>query len=222
MYGLEDPSSCLNKDPPSKSSFKENILIKITAFHERELKVAAVNNSRMSYLNVSLCNLRGRVHPAISDLYTYEEVRQSQYHIKMLTGDFFTYKMKAELSGGSPHCRLCSSPHQNFEGESGQYYSESISHILITCCELEDKRRKIISEITKLCSNIEYLDIHLITQNEETLTQFILDPSSLNLQSRVNISDPILPEIIKKSRNLCYAISQRRMELLKLKDSNQK
>ena len=45
MYGLDDPFHCLTKDPPTKSSFKENVLIKITAFHERELKRAALNNS---------------------------------------------------------------------------------------------------------------------------------------------------------------------------------
>ena len=173
----------------------------------------------MSYLNVSLCSLRGRVHHTISDLYTYEEVRQSRYHIKMLTGDFYTYELKAELSGGSPHCRLCSSAYQNRESETDQNYIENISHIIVICSALDDIRQKILSEITQICLNIKYLDIQSITLNEETMTQFILEPSSLNLQSRVNINDPILPEIIRKSRNLCYALSKRRMELLKLKEN---
>ena len=103
-----------------------------------------------------------------------------------------------------------------------QKYSESISHVLISCFELNDKRQKILSEILQLCSNIEYLDIHSVTENEDTLTQFILDPSSPNLESRVNINDPILPDIIRKSRNLCYVVSKRRMELLKLKENIKK
>ena len=63
----------------------------------------------------------------------------------MLTGDFDTYKLKSELSGGSPHCRMCS--YENKVGESGHKYSESIAHVLISCCEIDDKRQKILSEI---------------------------------------------------------------------------
>ena len=166
--------------------------------------------------------MHGRVQPAISNLYTYEEVRQSRYHLKMLTGDFYTYKLKAELFGGSPHCRLCSSTQQNCECKSVHKYSESISHILVSCCALDSIRQKILLEITQLCSKIKYLDLQSVTQNESSLTQFILDPSSPNLQSRVNINDQILPDIIMKSRNLCYALSQRRLELLKIKENKSK
>ena len=65
MYDIEDPLLCLSRPPPSQSDYKEYILTKITAFHEQELRSAAVNNSRRTYLNVSLSNLRGHPHHAI-------------------------------------------------------------------------------------------------------------------------------------------------------------
>ena len=34
MYSLEDPLSCLQRDPPSKSNYKETVLTKVLAFHK--------------------------------------------------------------------------------------------------------------------------------------------------------------------------------------------
>lgn len=53
MYGMEDPLSCLIRDPPSKSEYKEAVFTKILAFHEKELRNLAATNSKMNYLNVS-------------------------------------------------------------------------------------------------------------------------------------------------------------------------
>ena len=41
MYNLEDPLVCLHKDPTRKSSIKELVMTKITAFHESELRQKA-------------------------------------------------------------------------------------------------------------------------------------------------------------------------------------
>ena len=59
MYNFEDPLSSLQKEPPKKSNYKEEIMIKtkITTFHEKELKNKAQTNDLMKYLNVSLSSL---------------------------------------------------------------------------------------------------------------------------------------------------------------------
>ena len=44
QYGLEDPLKCLSRDPPKKSEYKEKVLTKITAFHEKELRQQAESN----------------------------------------------------------------------------------------------------------------------------------------------------------------------------------
>ena len=53
LYGLEDPLTCLQRDPPSRSQYKELISTKITLFFEKMLRAAAARNSLMSYLNVA-------------------------------------------------------------------------------------------------------------------------------------------------------------------------
>ena len=107
MYGLKDPLQCLSSDPPPKSIFKEQVLTKITSFHERELREAAAANSQMRYLNVSVLGLRGRLHPSITNVSTTHAVKKMRPHIKMLTGNYLTFQEKSRQSGGDPSCRLC-------------------------------------------------------------------------------------------------------------------
>ena len=110
-YELTDPLEWLRLDPPSKSTFKENILTQISAHHERGLRSLAENNSKMGYLNVSLSGLRGRHHPALANIITTYEVQKCRIHLKMLAGDFFTYEVKADQSGGSPTADAAPTPH---------------------------------------------------------------------------------------------------------------
>ena len=79
-YGLEDSLSCLKRDPTSKSTYKEMIATNITSYYE----CSAEGNDLMKYLNVSTFGLRGRRHPALSNLITTKEVKQSRPHIKFL------------------------------------------------------------------------------------------------------------------------------------------
>ena len=109
MYGLEDPLKCLQRDPPQKATFKEHILTRITAFHETELRQKAKTNSNMSFLNVSVSGLRGRRHPALSNLLTTIDAQKSRPHLKMLFKDYYKYEKHAgdQEAPQSSHCRSC-------------------------------------------------------------------------------------------------------------------
>ena len=139
-YGLEDPISCLNRDPPPKSVFKEAVKTKVSAYYEKVLRQSAAENSLMTYLNVSTIGLRGRHHPALSNLITTREVQLSRPNIKFLAGNFLTYKIKADRSGGSSRCRICLSGSD-----------ETVSHIIASCLGLSDERARILSEFENLC-----------------------------------------------------------------------
>ena len=141
-YGLDDPLECLKFDPPSKSAYKELVRTKICAYYEQNLRDLAENNSQMTYLNVSLSGLNGRHHPALSDIVTTTEVQKSRIHLKMLAGDYFTYGVKANQSGGSPQCRCCPSPSPD----------ENISHILTVSVAYVAIRNRMIPEFGKLCN----------------------------------------------------------------------
>ena len=85
------------------------VITKISAYHEQLLREAAISNSRMKYLNISLQSLRGHHHVALNNIITSYEVKKCRIHLKMLSGDYLTYSMKASHSGGSSHCRICKS-----------------------------------------------------------------------------------------------------------------
>ena len=209
LYNLEDPLSSLQKQPPAKSSYKELIITKITSFHERELKQKAEKNLLMKYMNVGLSNLRGRHHPCLANIVTSKEVKNLRPHLKFLTGDYLTYERKYEESGqGSPVCRICESE------------NESISHILSQCPAYHTIRERIFQEFSEICLFTENnLKFENIRTEPKTLTQFILDPTSFNLNERVHVSDPVVPAIFKLSRDYCMAIhnerSRRLLQLLK-------
>ena len=203
-YELEDPLVCLSKDPPSKSVYKEHILTKITAYYEKTLRLSATGNSQMNYFNVATTGLRSRLHPAVCNIITSQEVKLSRPHIKFLSGNYLTYKTKAEQSGGLTHCRICLSG-----------CDESISHVISTCQAMAVEREKLLVELKDMCCKTKnQINFTELSTNEETLCQFILDPTSLNLPVRVSLSDPLMPDFYKFCRNYCFKLDKTRCGLL--------
>ena len=127
--------------------------------------------------------------------------------MKMLCGNLLTYGQKFEQSGlGSPHCRLCDSSH------------ESISHIVASCPQFEDIRKNILIEFDEvLAESKNKVKIKDFQHSDEILTQFILDPTSLNLPQRIHLNDPIVERLFKLSRDICFSINKKRVRLLKEK-----
>ena len=204
-YCLEDPHSCLVKDAPPKSTFKETVAAKVSAYYEKLLRQAATENSLMKYLNVSTTGLRGRRHPALSNLITSRDVQISRPHIKFLAGNYLTFKMKADQSGGSARCRICPSE-----------CDETYTHIISSCKATDYVRDKLFPEFNELCKlSKNQINFDLIRQNEENLCQFILDPTSLNLSPRVSLQDPLMQDFFKLSRDFCYLIDKTRLGLLR-------
>ena len=196
-----NPAECLQRDPPSKSEYKEYVMTRITAFYENYLRDLARENSCMEFLHVGMTGLRGKHHPAIADIKTTEEVRKMRPHLKMLCGNLLTYAMKYEQTGlGSPHCRLCDSEY------------ESVSHIVSSCPCFSDIRTKIWNEMGEhLLKTKNNLSIEYFSSSQDTMTQFLLDPTSMNLDLRVRMLDP---ELFKLSCDLCSTICKRRTNML--------
>ena len=198
-YQLENPSQCLKRDPPKKSEFKELILTSISNYYESELRTQAKSNSRMQYLNVSLLSLRGRPHPALQNIKTTHDVRKSRPHIKMLSGDYFTYQIRATQSGGSAHCRCCN---------DNSKPNEDIQHIIMNCSAYEEIRQRLLNEIKNLCQKTNH-QILLENLDSKALCQFLLDPSSMNLKYRISMSDPFLSDF-SSYHVICVTASTRK------------
>ena len=132
----------------------------------------------------------------------------------MLVGDYFTYDVKANQSGGSPHCRCCSPPSLS---------NEDLLHILTICEAYADIRKRIFPVFQELSSQSKSrVEFSEISTENITLCQFILDPSSFNLKTRIHMSDPILGLMFKLSRDYCNAINTARMNILRCKEQQAK
>ena len=159
----------------------------------------------MKYFNVSTIGLRGRHHPALSNMVLSREVKLSRPHLKFLSGNYLTYKIKSDQSGGSARCRIC------FSGSD-----ESVCHVISVCQGLAVQRNKILEEFKQLCTLTKnHIQFDEISDNEEVLCQFILDPTSLNLNTRVSLNDPLVPQFYKLSRDFCFLLDKTRIGLLK-------
>ena len=96
--------------------------------------------------------------------------------------------------------------------------SESISHILTYCSAYSEVRLRIFQEIAYLCMQSKSgVDFAELVKDNELFCQFILDPTSMNLQRRIGNNDPMLGLFIQKSRDLCFSINELRLKLLKQK-----
>ena len=62
------------------------------------MKLKAEKNLLMQHMNVNLSNLRGRNHPALSNVVSSKEGKKVRPYIKFLTGDYLTYERKQEES----------------------------------------------------------------------------------------------------------------------------
>ena len=58
------------------------------------------------------------------------------------------------------------------------------------------------------------LNASRLKTDQNILTQYLLDPISFNLETRVHISDPIVPTLFKLSRDYCSAIHEERTRKL--------
>ena len=177
----------------------------------------------MTYLNVSLSSLRGRRHPALSNMLTTIDVQKSRPHLKMLCKDYFTYEKRADQSGGSPHCRVCSNNQLSALPHTAPAPAENLTHILTKCSTYSHIRDRIFPEFAFLCSESKSgLAFNNICSDKKVLVQFLLDPASFNLHSRLHMNDPLLETFFKTSRDYCYAIHTCRMNLLQKASDNLK
>ena len=73
-----------------------------------------------------------------------------------------------------------------------------------------------LPEFSEVCKfSKSKLNFEEILKNNETLCQFILDPTSFNLLKRAHINDPAIDKLFRLSRDYCYTINTERTKLLK-------
>ena len=133
----------------------------------------------------------------------------------MLAGD---YPCQANLDSDNPSCHLCRVL------VPGNPPTEDMVHLLTACSATLDTRSSLIPSL--LNTIVQYCPSNGILDNPDktTLTQFILDPSSLNLSTvnRINFDHPGFAPVLAPCRNYCFVVHKERTRQLKQLKVNQK
>ena len=208
QYGLPSPLTLLQCSPPAtRESWSSLVKTRVTAWHERELRKCAENNSKMKYLNVQLSGLSGRPHPILHNISNTLDVKKLRVHLKFLTSDFLTNeRLSLDRPGVSAACDLCHDP------------TDSIEHILTSCLSTSEVRSRLYPELVNTVAQVQPMStILLYHPPPHILTQFILDCTSLNLPDSIRVPshNPGVSKICKVSRDWCYAINSERSRLIK-------
>jgi hypothetical protein len=176
QYDLLDPLQLLQCTPIPRAEWKTLIVTKITAHHEKHLRQKLATNSNLQYLNVQLKGLSGRSHPALLGITETREAFKLRAHMQLLSGDYPSYELLGKQRNSDPHCRLCPSP------------VESTQHILTECCATAEVRERLLPELLNVIAVIH--PTHVLLEppvSKNICCQFILDPTSFNLNNRLRI-----------------------------------
>ena len=208
QYGLPSPlSTLLQKQPCSKEAWNSLVKTKVTIWHERKQREAAANNSKMTYLNVQLHGLSGRPHPVLQNIYNTQDVKKLRLHLKFLTCDYLTNdRLANDQPGKDPACSLCGD-------------LDSIEHVILSCRVTSTVRSRLLPDLLNVVARVQpTCDILRTLPSPATMTQFVLDCTSINLPDlcRIPAHNPGISDIFQISRDWCFAISSERSRLLKL------
>ena len=160
---------------------------------------------------MQLLGLTGRPHPALHHVQESRVAFKMRAHTKLLCGDYPSNELLARHQKSDPKCYLCSAP------------VESTQHILTECRATSEVRDRLLPELLNVVAQIEpkngLLDPFL---PKSTLTQFILDPTSLNLDNQFRFSPqhPQLHKLYSISRDWCFAVTSSRTYQLRLLVNN--
>ena len=131
----------------------------------------------------------------------------------MLLSDYYTYSVRDSQSGGGSHCRLCPAP-----PDQSPRPVEDIQHVLTQCVATAEVRETVMEKVMVAAALAKSnININKIGDNISILTQFLLDPCSMNLDNdvRVHVDDPAAPEIYTQARHLINGVHQHRVRKLK-------
>ena len=206
-YNLPGPLYLLESGPAwSHERWKVLVKTKITVWFEKELRIKALTNRNLQYLNVQLLGLASRPHPALLNINSTQDAKKLRPHLQFLTGDFLTgWKKSQDQPGTDPSCKLCLHP------------EETAEHILLTCPKLREVKQRLFPELLNRVAKVQPSCQILQKHSPPILVQFILDCTSINLEEnwRIPAHNPNIKDIFSVTRDWCFASSKLRTRLLR-------
>ena len=129
-----------------------------------------------------------------------------------------------DKESADPCCRIC---RHTKPGQSSP--PETVAHILTACTGTAEIRERMLPELLNTLLTVQPNHTYLTSPPklhtlDHTLTQFLLDCSSFNLepQFRISMTNNRLLDMFRVSRDICYAAHSSRMTKLKLLKASSK
>ena len=166
----------------------------------------------LNFLNVQATGLSSKVHPLLSWVITTQDVVIVRPHIKMLSGDYPCSVNAAKIGNGEPFCKLC----QSLIDPDQQCPREDIVHLLTCCKATSDTRSRVLPDLYNLLAHYYPENLLLSKTDNQTLTQFLLDCTSLNLPNDVRLSSALagFHPIAEKNSWVIYSLHKDRTRQL--------
>ena len=137
------------------------------------------------------------------------DVRQALIKVIILIGVYVLQynraKFKFNQHAVSPTCCLCKAA------------VEDRVHFVLRCSGLDPVRQNYLKRIQSLLTSLDKKIADTIMTDQKLLMQLLMDSSNIEELNSLRIDDSISKEIESVSRDMCFALHRKRIQLL---DSN--
>ena len=198
-YDLPDCWEIL-EEPPTKYRWKTLVNKKVNSYWAELIKSRARLYSSLRYLEVDSF-FPGKTHWLLRHSGVARDIPCIGIKLKLVTGTYILQVNRAAFNQNQvdPTCMLC------------QQDPETVGHFLVECTALEEKRRPIMDSIVS--SLIEITDS---PADSEDLVNILLDCSKvIDIKNDKSIL-PVIENIEKLSKRLCYTLHTERYKKLNI------
>ena len=196
----------LKHSTKSKDALKEKIKHKVDNYVHQSWVEEESGKSTLAYLNLHDCFV-GKVHSCWKSVsHNTRDVRRAIIKVKILTGTYILQYNKAKFNQHdvSPICCLCEAA------------EEDRIHFLLGCSRLNSVRQKYLEKIRSILCGIDISISHQIMSNQKLLMQLLMDLSKLGVFDSHHVDSSTFEELESVSRNMCFALHSKRVQLLSL------
>ena len=196
----------LKHSTKSKDALKEKIKHKVDNYVHQSWVEEGNSKSTLAYLNLHDCFV-GKVHSCWKSVsHNTRDVRRAIIKVKILTGTYILQYNKAKFNqyDVSPICCLCEAA------------EEDRIHFLLGCSRLNSVRQKYLEKIRSILCGIDVSISHQIMSNQKLLMQLLMDLSKLGVFDSHQVDISTYEELESVSRNMCFALHSKRVQLLSL------
>ena len=166
----------------------------------------AADNSKLGFLN-------GTIKEGSPSAPWYPHNTGCYAHVRMLAGDYPCFANIGSHLHGDNYCKLCQALRPQTPAPV-----EGMVHLVTMCRATAETRTRILPDLLNLVSQYYPYNQILLEPNPTQLTQFILDPTSLNLPVGIRIcsNSKDLHKVITVCRNICFSIHKDRTKQLRI------